>query len=709
MTISIIDAINNGDVALATSLLNDANLAYYSTGESSLTDSEYDTLSKAFKDAFGYEIKTGARNTTARTDRHANVPHDWVILSGWLDKADGTEAMSEWHNKRITQLEQSPLTVDDFMLGSPKWDGLSIVITYGEDGSIERALTRGENGMGVDVTHIFKNDEKHFPDIDYGFRFGVKYEAVMRWSDVEAMSTDLGKVYKNPRNTVAGIFNSDEGLSRRAYITLVPLDMEWDDCPDRMARLTSMQLLFETTEENRILYGKPILFTGNGDRSTPFIWRSVETEAELHDLYTEIHNLRESPDFDYMLDGIVVEFVDTNAIEALGGPSNDCPPYSVAVKFPSMVGRTKVISVDWDLGASGRLTPVVNYEPITLDGRTFKRTSISNMVRFDALKLAFGTPIIVEIRGDVLAWINRDGEDPEGSIPFDPPEECSYTYNRDGKRVYAYIDASLDGRIERMMLKMGVKGIRRETIRKLTDTQILNDLGSIWSIEQMHDQVASVQGMGESSAAIIADAINDKLKAGFWDWEILASVGITNIGRSIAKDALSVWTLDELLASAEPTLTSELITKIGPERTRMLLEGIEAFADDIRMLKEIALTAEGGYKCTKELQSASSGEKYKVVVTGDLANWERDAFKTYIEMLGHKMVSSMSKKVDFLITNDPHSGTVKNKKAIELGIRIITEDQAIEILGLERPANGTVTATSLTTAPLTISNSLSDL
>ena len=74
MTISIIDAINNGDVALATSLLNDANLAYYSTGESSLTDSEYDTLSKAFKDAFGYEIKTGARNTTARTDRHANVP-----------------------------------------------------------------------------------------------------------------------------------------------------------------------------------------------------------------------------------------------------------------------------------------------------------------------------------------------------------------------------------------------------------------------------------------------------------------------------------------------------------------------------------------------------------------------------------------------------------------------------------------------------------
>ena len=271
MTISIIDAINNGDVALATSLLNDANSAYYNTGESSLTDSEYDALSKAFKDAFGYEIKTGARNTSSRTDRQANVPHDWPILSGWLDKADGIDTMFEWYNKRVLQLQHSPLEVELFIISSPKWDGLSIVITYAEDGSIERALTRGENGMGVDVTHIFANDGIHFPNADFNFRFGVKYEAVMRWSDVEEMSTEFGKVYKNPRNSVAGIFSADDGIKRRQYITLVPLDMEWDGCPDRIDRIETMRSLFETPskDDTSTLFTLPSNLTFNVSEESP--------------------------------------------------------------------------------------------------------------------------------------------------------------------------------------------------------------------------------------------------------------------------------------------------------------------------------------------------------------------------------------------------------------------------------------------------------
>ena len=699
-------AILAGNEVEARNLLDTSNEMYYADGSSPITDAEYDTLSALFNQAFTTPVKTGARNT-ARTDRHANVQHDWPMLSGWLDKAADTIEMNDWFDKRITTLNQSENDIDPYMLGSPKWDGLSIVITYDNNGNVIRALTRGEHGFGVDVTNLFAG-ERHFSTnefsaYDFG-RLGVKYEVVMRWTDVERMSDDLGKIFKNPRNTVAGIVSSDDGANRRQYITLVPLDIDWDDNElSRIERWNIMNELFTPIED-----GAPPVFTGNGDRETPFIWSSAYDHDELVNLYNDVHSMRDNIDFDYMLDGIVIEFASTEAVEALGGVANDCPPYSVAVKFPSMVGRTSAISVDWDYGNSGRLTPVVNYEPITLDGRTFKRTSLSNMIRFDALKLAFGTPIIVEIRGDVIAWVDRDGPDIEGTVPFPAPEDCIYTRNKDGQRVFAYTDVAIEGRIERMMIKMGIKGVRIETIRKLSDAGLLPDLSSIWSVEQMLERVASIPGMGESSADILCTAIETKLTAGFWDWEVLSSVGINSIGRSLSKDALGVWTLDELLGDT-PLKTENLTAVIGPERTRALLAGVELYADDIRALKDIALQSAGGLRVTKEAQSFATGECYKVVVTGDLAHWERDAFKTYIETLGHKMVSSMSKKVDFLITNDPSSGTIKNKKATDLGIRIITENQAIEILGLERPTNGIVTTASIGNAPLVVSDSLDDL
>ena len=392
-------AIESGNEALARQMLESANEQYYRDGTSPLTDAEFDALQASYTARFGLPFKTGHRvapvTAKGRTDRQAGVPHDWPFLSGWLDKASGKEVIDKWLSKRTDPASCA-------LLGSPKWDGLSIVITYDGTGNVQRALTRGENGFGVDVTRLFAG-ENHFGGYDFEVeRFGVKYEVVMTWADVERMSEELGKVYKNPRNTVAGIVASDDSVSRRQYVTLVPLDIEWDEMEDgRMERVNFMQRLFvgELCDDGTVL--APAIFTGNGDRETPFYWFSAETIHDAEVIYDEIHALRDHEDFDYMLDGIVLELVDEEDIERLGGRSNDCPDYAVAVKFPSMTGRTKVVSIDFDTGGTGRRTPVVNYEPITLDGRTFSRTSISNMIRFDALNLCVGTPIIVEIRGDV--------------------------------------------------------------------------------------------------------------------------------------------------------------------------------------------------------------------------------------------------------------------------------------------------------------------
>jgi DNA ligase (NAD+) len=347
-----------------------------------------------------------------------------------------------------------------------------------------------------------------------------------------------------------------------------------------------------------------------------------------------------------------------------------------------MVGRTRVVSLDWDLGNTGRLTPCVNYEPVTLDGRTFSRTSISNMTRFDLLKLAPGTPIRIEIRGDVLAWVDRDGPDPEGAVPFAGPEGATFTTNEHGQRVFAYAaEATLQGRIERMMVKCGVKGVRIETITKLVEGGVVTDLAGMWAMDET--RACSLPGLGESSALAVRDALDRKLQDHLWDWEILASVGINSVGRTLAKEALKKATLRELLDLTDPATPNEALASavhaaIGPERARVLLDGVGRRRSDIEAL----MAVDPGFKATKAATSAYAGPFYKVVVTGDLKCWERDEFKTLIELMGHKMVGSISSKTDYLITNTPSSGTVKNKEAQAKGVPIITEEQAIEILGI---------------------------
>ena len=240
------------------------------------------------------------------------------------------------------------------------------------------------------------------------------------------------------------------------------------------------------------------------------------------------------------------------------------------------------------------------------------------------------------------------------------------------------------------MVKMGIKGIKIETLKKLVNAGLIAKLGDCFRLDE--NQVASVPGLGLSSAEILCSALEKKLASGLWDWEILASVGILNVGRTLSKEALKVWSLDELVACVTipdtPAAPSEtacreaLVLALGAERGPMVLEGVRSHVSDIQDL--IAL---GPFKSTKSVVAAISADtpKYKVVVTGDLKYWDRDAFKDYIETLGHKMVGSISGKTDYLVTNTPNSGTVKNRKAQELGVQIITEEQAIEILGLTRP------------------------
>ena len=662
--ITIMELIAAGSRAESAGLLLQASAEYYGGGTSALTDPEFDRALDAWEGRFGAEGSPRSAPARGRADRHATAAHAYPLLSGWLDKARDTTEFGTWLAKRALGR----------LVGSPKYDGVSVTTSY-ERGLAVRATTRGDDGSGVDVTSLIAG-EHHFPAAACpAERFGIKYELVMSWGDVERLSEDAGKAYKNPRNLIAGIISSDDRASRRKYVVHVPIDIDFPGCPDdREARLAILGQMIP-------------YFQGNGDRQTPWDWVVLDDVADVLEYYESVRELRLSGSLGFMLDGVVIEAAGGDDIDRLGGRSSE-PQYAVAVKFPPMTARTRAVSLDYDLGGTGRLTPCVNFEPVTLEGRTFSRASISNMARFDELRLAPGTPLILTIRGDVLGYLERGGPDPDGAVPFPEPAADYYTTNDDGDRVFAYAAPPLAGRAERLMVKLGVRGVRIQQLSRLVEAGLVVRLGDALRLDRA--RVAALPGFGEASADLLCSAIGEKLTAGVTDWEVLAAVGIEGVGRSVSKLVLTVWSLGELVAAltapdtpAAPSRSAVAAALtaaegLGTGRAAAVLDGLRQRLDDLEDL--IALCRPSQTKGAAD--PAYGGEKYKIVVTGDLVGWGRDQFKTLVEGMGHKMVGSVSTKTSFLITNFPNSGTTKVQRANELGVPVLTEAEAVVRLGL---------------------------
>ena len=660
---TLTDNITSRNRVEAKKMLDRCNTAFFTgTDTSPLNDAEYDDCAALYAAVFGGETI----QTAPRLDRSASTPHVYPQLANWLGKVHGETGLIEWAATTYVAPRGEP---DAAKISSPKWDGLSLVVGYDALGYATSAITRGEDGRGVDVMRLFANEPRHFGlTFNVGTNFGVKYEACMTWEAVKRMSADTGKDYVDPRGAAAGIVNSCDP-SRLKYLTLVPLDVAVDGDgeltrADRIGWITSVY----ASESD-------VGFTLNSRHGleTPVMFYASDTHDELKVAYDFIFDFARSGV--YMIDGVVTEFIDPSVIEELGGHSVSDAAYITAVKFPSAIGHSVAISLDWDQGPTGRLTPVLNYTPVTIGGRTFNRTSLSNFRRFEELQLAPGTPVEIQIRGDVLAYVVRHGDNVEGAQLFAGPDgDVMYTEDESGRRVFAYTFASLAGRIERMLVKCGIKGFKAETIARITEAGCVTSLGGLWTIDV--SGFSDIPGLGDGIGRNLKDALAARIKTKLFDWEVLASVGIVGVGRSVAKRALATLTLDDIKAMSEPS--DVLIKAVGPINAQKIVAGVAINRADIEALSTVP-----GYVTSASTMIAYSGELHKVVVTGELVNFPvRDDFKTVIERMGHTMVGSVSKKTTLLITNDPDSPTVKNKKARELGVRVVDEATALDLLGV---------------------------
>lgn len=668
--------------------LDTASSYYYNTYSSIVTDEVFDKAKDIFNKEHPTVFPIGAEPLDGK---YANPPEWCAELLGSLDKVNVVgEFIKEFLQKNFLKSPRFKKLKKLSFRTSPKFDGCSVLILY-EKGKVVNAYTRGRDGRSRDITEALKQ----LPTIAYkNGTVAVKCEAIMSFTSFAKMVEDLELDYVNPRSFVSGKLSDNNLKDYVKYFSFVPLRVKiMDGWMGDFQEFTKKQ---EVEFIKKYLDNFEIKFS---DYAEEFEITDDMTEKQIKTMCEEMYQKRidQRSSIDCMLDGIVIE-VDDVIFRSQLGRRDDIDLFGIAFKFPYMEKETKVIGIDFDTAMSptGIITPCVRFEPVKFNNAEQKRVSLANYKRFMELKLCVGTTGIIQYRNDVLSYFTKiDSEenealsnDPKKVIPFiDKCNVCGGKVINDG--VFAYCgnpecENKVIGRFVNHLIKMGIKGVEAQTIKKLFEGNLIVDLSDLYTVDfskVTEDKIP--EGMGRTSLDNVGKAIKEKKE--IYDYEILGSVGIDSIGITIAKklfsnSELSLYDILDKVHENSDELYKEIIKLEGFSdiRTKQLIDGVIDRFDDIASLYNNL-----EFKSIREeIAKNSSGEQYKFVITGELKNWDREVIKVELEKLGHKVIGSVSSKTSYLVTNDTASGTVKNKKAKELGIPIINEDQLMELTGL---------------------------
>lgn len=661
----------------------ECNNKYYNEEEPLITDKDWDYINSRYTLLTGEEIigADAPSNTVSES-------HKYPFLVGTLAKAMNMDEFIDWLKKLYKQLGKNPKKDVLTFYINQKFDGNSIVCEYDADGKLVRALTRGKNGKGKDVTKAFKDLK-----IDNYFEcpLGIKYEALIKYSKLEELNEAYNKEYKNPRNTISGLINGNSSANYKNYYLLEPLWMEFED-GDVIEHETETEFYNHISEYQS---NKDGIELGNESVEHGYYVMGtfddlVEGVKAVHDEYVE-----ERKEYDYMIDGMVIMLTDLTDRNVLGyqdGGINLKPKWAVALKFPYMEEESIVTDIKFSVGNSGKITPVCHFETVVFNGNDYTKQSLQNYLRFKELNLGKGSRIKVALHNDTLTYIEKmpelKGDKKIEPIPF--IKNCpicgeKLKFPKNGEAfVYCTNDLCSGrsvGRINNYIKKLDIKGIDRETIEKLYEAKLWLDIPDIYNFNLV--KAYKVEGLGKTSVDKMHKAIEAKVP---FDYEILGGIGIKSLGLDTAKSIIKGISLEEILNLFYNTEMEEfigtLIDKSHEGVGEIMANHIYKWLSISKNLKVLKFLIERGYK---EMDVEGFDDvSYTFVVTGDLVNWDRGTFKRILESKGHKLTSSVSNKTDYLITNDKDSGTVKNKKATELGKPIIDESEVIELLHLEK-------------------------
>lgn len=637
-------------------ILNDAGKAYYQENREIISNYEYDqmydellkleaetktVLSNSPTIHVGYELITALEKEA----------HPSPMLS--LDKTKEPKELAKWLG-------------DQEGLLSWKLDGLTIVLTY-ENGELTKAVTRGNGEVGEVVTNnarVFVNIPRK---ISYQGNLVIRGEAVIPYSVFHKMNQEIDNVdsqYKNPRNLCSGsVRQLNNEITAKRNVHFYGFSVGDVDDVD-----------FHNSLEEKILWAKDLGFD-------MVEYKKVDRENVVEAIQGFSEKIQ---NYDLPSDGLVLAFDDIAYGRSLGRTAK-FPKDSIAFKWADETADTKLLEIEWSPSRTGLINPVAIFEPVELEGTTVSRASLHNISVMEELELGIGDEITVYKANMIIPQL-AENKTKSGHIEI--PDCCpacggeTKIESDHGIKTLVctneFCSAKKIKSFSHFVSRdaMNVDGLSEATLEKMIDRGFLKELDDLFTISRYKEEILQMDGFGEKSYENLIHAIERSRTVPLANF--IYSLGIPNVGLSNAK-LICRHFQDDLKAICEAKVEDfTAIDQIGPMIGEAMVSYFQT-AHNQEVLNRLLQWIQ--FEKKEEILQEQILEGKTFVITGALNQFDnRKQLKEMIEQLGGKATGSVSKKTDYLINNDKESTSSKNKKAKELGVPILSEEDFLQMI-----------------------------
>ena len=636
-------------------LLNKAGKSYYSEGRELMSNYEYDAL---YDELGMLEKETGYILSNSPTvnvgyEVLSELPkerHESPMLS--LDKTKSPEALAEWLGSQKGLL-------------SWKLDGLTIVLTY-DNGQLQKAVTRGNGEVGEIITNnarVFKNVPVTIP---FKGKLVLRGEAIITYSDFERINEQIPEAdakYKNPRNLCSGSvrqLNNEITAQRNVHFFAFTL-------------VSAQDVDFDNSRQRQFEWLK--------DQGFSVVEYKMVTKDTILDTIEWFEKTIVTNDFPS--DGLVILYDDIAYGDSLGRTAK-FPRNAMAFKWTDETAETTLREIEWSASRTGLINPVAVFDPVELEGTQVSRASVHNISIVESLKLGIGDRIKVFKANMIITQI---AENLTQSGNLEIPEVCPvcggktqikqvndvktlYCINEDCQAKHVKSFAHFVSRDA-----LNIDGLSEATLEKFIQHGFLKNFCDLYHLEKFRDEIIALDGFGEKSYENLLTSVENSRNTTLP--KFIYGLGIANVGLSNAKMIVQALGND-----------IEKIIHAGRQELEKI-DGVGAvIADTFASYFENEKNKEEFYKLLQEMhiEKAPDNQNNQIltgkvfVITGSLEHFEnRNQLKERIEQLGGRVTGSVTGKTSYLINNDSHSTSSKNKTAAKLGVPVITENEFLEM------------------------------
>ena len=651
-----------------TKVLNQHNYNYYVLNNPTISDFEFDKMLEELADLekrfpeFRQPDSPTMRVGSDISNEFKTVAHDYRMLSLGNTYSEGE--ITEFYNRIVKEIEQEPEIICEL-----KFDGASISVKY-ENGHVVRAVTRGDGEKGDDVTENIRTvksiplsiDSSELPD-----KFEIRGEIIMPHKSFDALNAERIEIgdtpFANCRNATSGsikLINPKEvakrGLDCYFYYMMgrnLPAKTHYE-CMQVLRRAG-----FKISDHIKLCHSLQEIFDF------------------IHYWDTERRNLP----FD--IDGIVLK-VNSYAQQEMLGFTAKNPRWAIAYKFKAEQVSTRLLSIDYQVGRTGAITPVANLEPVQLAGTIVKRASLHNADQIALLDIRVGDMVYVEKGGEIIPKIvgveSHDVFSEKTQFITKCPECGAELVRVEGEAKHFCPNSNncppqIKGKIEHFVSRkaMNIETIGEETVALMYDAGLVHNIADLYDLTK--EQVLKLDRMADKSAENIIKGIESSKQVPFE--RVVYALGIRHVGETMAKKLAFALKDIETLSSA----TVEQLVAVGDIGEVIAQSIVDYFANNDNV-KIVARLIDAGlqFKVQEQEKLSSSLEGLSVIISGTFTHYSRDEIKKVIELHGGKNVSSISKNTDLFVTGE-NIGPAKLEKATKLNIKMVDEEEFRKMIG----------------------------